>query len=89
MNLDLKECEIKFIHDILLDYINRNVYEENISSKMQTSFDILNKMKKSVEKGMYSELRNNIDERYVLGFVDDEDETWCFVDLDSNYTTIG
>ena len=22
-------------------------------------------------------------------FVDDEDETWCFVDLDSNYTTIG
>jgi hypothetical protein len=89
MEIDLTEKEIKFIHDILLDYMERNIIEGTRSSTMQMPFNLLNKMKNNLEEDMNSEKENSIEDRYVLGFVDDEDETWCFVDLDSYYTSIG
>ena len=89
MELDLTEKEIKFIHDILLDHMERNIIEGTKSSTMQMPFDLLNKMKNNLVRDMNSENNNSIEDRYVLGFVDDEDENWCFVDLDSYYTSIG
>jgi len=89
MDIDLTECEIKFIHDILLEYMERNIIEDTRSSTMQISFNLLHKMKNSLERGIDNEMKSRIEDRYVLGFVDDEEETWCFVDIDSYYTSIG
>lgn len=89
MRVDLTEKEIEFIHDVLLDYMDRNVIEDTGLSTMHIKFDLLNKMKGYLEKDIYSKMENSLGDRYVLGFVDDEDETWCFVDLDSYYTSIG
>jgi len=89
MKIDLTEREIEFIHNMILDYMDRNVIEGPKSPTMQIPIDLLHKIKNSLEIGTNGEMEDRIGDRYVLGFVDDEDETWCFVDLDSNYISIG